>query len=138
MKNKKFCDSAVFDEIDTRINNDIVRYNNVTVADSWDRISSVISSIFKEFDVDVTLDDLVSTFISSYNRKAMRTKVVRDSKTDKQYIVLTRQVELDGDYEEVCRCEMTPEVANFMHNLRQLAYLDYDLRQEKVWKEEVE
>ena len=94
MKNKKFCDSAVFDEIDTRINNDIVRYNNVTVADSWDRISSVISSIFKEFDVDVTLDDLVSTFISSYNRKAMRTKVVRDSKTDKQDIVRTRQVEL--------------------------------------------
>ena len=33
---------------------------------------------------------------------------------------------------------MTREVANFMHNLRQLAYLDYDLRQEKVWKEEVE
>ena len=29
MKNKKFCDSAVFDEIDTRINNDIVRYNNL-------------------------------------------------------------------------------------------------------------
>lgn len=127
----------VFDEIDSVLNN-TEKLSNVSLGDAWEKLSSVVQQALSKFGADEDLDDLVSDFISQYNRKAMSTRIVRNSKTDKQYIVLVRTATLNGEYEEVCRCELTPEVRNFMTNMRQLAYLDYDFRQGKKWTEEVE